>query len=275
MIVRGHTGNMGNSTISLLDHLEPRRLLAVTLENGILRITGTSAADWITLSTVSEAHLAVPFPAKIAVGINAQRSVFDVSAIASIQIRGLGGDDLIYASGLDPMDFSLPGLSDFPLPVSINGGAGKDAIGGTDHNDTLIGGSGNDSFFAEGGDDRILGGDGDDFINGENGNDTIIGGLGDDFLSGDAGNDLVKGGWGDDEIDGGPGSDLLLGGEGDDSITGFGGRDTILGNRGNDTLLGGAGDDSLIGGFGSDSLLGGAGQDVLSGGPGANTLQQH
>jgi Ca2+-binding RTX toxin-like protein len=270
----GHPSIMHANFIAICELLELRSLLSATLTNGLLRITGTPAADWIILSTATNAYLPIPFPQQIAVSINSQRTLFDVSTITSIQVFGLGGDDLIYVSGLDPNDDLLRGLADFPLPVLINGGAGMDAIGGTDHNDTLIGGSGNDVIFADSGNDRIVGGDGDDLIHGEAGDDTILGGLGDDYLLGEADNDLIKGGWGDDQIEGGRGNDLLFGGEGDDDIRGHGGLDTLLGNRGNDTLFGNAGNDTLAGGFGSDSLLGGRGTDRLSGGPGSNTLQQ-
>src|SRR5258706_2475855 len=168
--LHGHTGHMGNRCISLFEWLEARRLLSVTLHNSLLQITGTRGADLITLSTATNPFLPMPFPAQIAVSINGQRTLFDVSAITSIRIFGLAGDDLIYASGLDPTDFDLPGLADFPLPVFINGGAGIDAIGGTDLNDTLIGGDGNDVIFARSGNDRILGGDGDNVIHRRTGN---------------------------------------------------------------------------------------------------------
>src|SRR4051812_12958391 len=99
------------------ESLELRRLLSVTLANGLLRIIGTGGADIITVSTATNAYLPVPFPAQIAVGINGQRMLFDVSAIRSIKIFGLEGDDLIYPSGLHPNGDERVGLADFPFPV--------------------------------------------------------------------------------------------------------------------------------------------------------------
>lgn len=61
---------MGNSLISLFESFEPRRLLAVTLESGLLKITGTPRAELIILQTAPDPHLALPFPAQIAVNFN-------------------------------------------------------------------------------------------------------------------------------------------------------------------------------------------------------------
>lgn len=104
---------------------------------------------------------------------------------------------------------------DFPDPLTINGGLGRDAIQG-------------------GAADDVLSGDTeDDLIRGRAGNDTITGGSGDDELFGDAGNDTLTDSFGVNTLDGG---------EGDDTLTiqpnaiGFG---TLIGGAGHDTFTGG------------------------------------
>jgi len=78
-----------------------------------------------------------------------------------------------------------------PVPVTLNGAAGRDI---------LLGGDGSD---------KIVGGPGKDLLSGRGGNDAIFGGPGDDVL---------KGGPGDDSLRGGPGHDLLHGGPGANTV---------------------------------------------------------
>jgi RTX calcium-binding nonapeptide repeat (4 copies) len=78
-----------------------------------------------------------------------------------------------------------------PVPVTLNGAAGRDI---------LLGGDGSD---------RIVGGPGKDLLSGRGGNDAIFGG---------PGNDVLKGGPGDDSLRGGAGHDLLHGGSGANAV---------------------------------------------------------
>lgn len=69
-----------------------------------------------------------------------------------IVINGLGGDDIIAATGL------LAGS----IQLTADGGAGNDVILGGEGNDTLLGGPGDDVLLGGGGLDVIDGQDGDD-----------------------------------------------------------------------------------------------------------------
>ncbi|MBX6374864.1 MAG: hypothetical protein IRZ13_11595 [Acetobacteraceae bacterium] len=226
-------------------------------------------------------------------------------------IRGRGGDDLIFGTGLgndtldggagfDIVSYFLAGGGVFASLADPGANTGEAAgdiyisiegLWGTQFfDDTLVGNAGANELRGFGGNDTIFGGGGNDFIDGGAGDDTLDGGAGDDELQGRAGDDSLRGaggadtlygGAGNDTLDGGVGDDLLVGGLGDDSIvggTGFdvlqggAGADTLSGGGDNDTLSGGAGDDLLVGGLGDDSIVGGTGFDVLQGGAGADTL---
>jgi Ca2+-binding RTX toxin-like protein len=112
-----------------------------------------------------------------------------------LEVRGGKGDDQINAS-------------ETSYDLTIDGGAGNDALRGGAGNDTLWGGAGNDS---------LSGGAGSDFLLGGAGNDTLWGEAGDDVLDGGAGNDSLSGGAGNDSLWGGAGNDTLQGNKNDDS----------------------------------------------------------
>lgn len=189
------------------------------------------------------------------------------------------------------------------IPVTIDGGPGKDWLRGSDDSqDTLIGGDGNDHLEGFGGADTLDGGAGDDEVDGGAGPDHVSGGAGDDLLHPDAHEDpspdVVDGGPGVDTIDGdyssrfrstssGPqtlsftlagGADDGRPGEGDDIenverlTVSDGGK--FVGTDGNDYIklaqVGTSGD--LTGGLGDDELRGGDGADRIDGGPGNDTL---
>jgi Ca2+-binding RTX toxin-like protein len=218
-----------------------------------------------------------------------------------IRIQGLGGHDVIDASGLDSTGPRL----------------------------TLDGGLGDDILLGGAGDDNLLGGDNDDVLIGGPGTDTLDGGLGENTVFQDgpstttgivsifgdgaanvitisrdiAGNLLsnsvpipgatiantalirVFGRGGDDAITlnqangalpasmlfGGAGLDTLTAGAGNDLLFGGIDNDTLLGQGGFDWLFGGAGDDRLTGGDADDLAFGEAGNDRFVWNPGDDT----
>ena len=78
-------------------------------------------------------------------------------------INGVGGDDLISASG----DKHIPGsgLAADTIRFVADGGDGDDVI---------TGGDGNDSLFGGPGDDILIGGPGQDLLDGGTGNNVLI-----------------------------------------------------------------------------------------------------
>jgi Ca2+-binding RTX toxin-like protein len=159
--------------------LESRRLFTVTLENGVLTVTGTEQHDQLLVGRNQT---------MIVVSDNGMRHSFNPNDVTSIVVNGLGEADRI---GIGP------GLN---KPITANGGDG---------NDYITGGTGAEHLNGDGGNDRILGGAGDDVIDGGDGEDVLVGGLGADHLLGGAGRDRIdaRDHHGDDVIDGGDGED--------------------------------------------------------------------
>ncbi|BCD99218.1 thrombospondin type 3 repeat-containing protein [Marinagarivorans cellulosilyticus] len=99
------------------------------------------------------------------------------SVLNVFEVKGLGGDDVIYG----------PRIRYF----QIDGGDGSDRLVGSALEDSILGGEG---------DDYIFGGRSNDFLDGGAGNDILFGGDEDDKLRGGAGDDLIVGGSGDNTI---------------------------------------------------------------------------
>ncbi|UOM33500.1 calcium-binding protein [Acuticoccus sp. I52.16.1] len=207
-----------------------------------------------------------------------------------LEVNGLGGNDTIDASALQPGELRLQAF----------GGDGNDLLIGSDGADRFVGGDGIDVVRAGLGNDLMIWNDGDDsdrlnggrgfdiaVVNGSDRNDSFeVSSVGDvvfvernalrRFGQEDATINIVNtdrlilnGLDGKDTLDasglqaslieveanGGDGNDLLIGSEGDD---------TLVGDRGNDVMRGGDGDDTMIwnNGDGSDLMNGGYGEDT-------------
>jgi Ca2+-binding RTX toxin-like protein len=200
------------------------------------------------------------------------------------QVNGLGGDDSVAASA---------GVGALTL-LSVDGGAGVDAVNGSDGPDLILGGEGNDILNGGGGDDRIAGDRGNDTMNGGAGDDTLVWNNGDatDVINGDDGRDDV-------EVNGAPAAgdvftvqpngarikfdrpnlvpfSLDIGSSETMHANGLGGNDSITvgevgafevtgaGGPGNDTLTGGGSAETFLGGSGNDTISPGGGIDVVS-----------
>jgi Ca2+-binding RTX toxin-like protein len=104
-------------------------------------------------------------------GLATEVTISNFDANDHIVINGLGGDDVIDASGLDA-----------GIQFTANGENGNDVLIGSAGGDTLIGG---------GGRDLLVGGAGDDRLSGGAGRDVLIGGTGLDVLDGGSGQNVV------------------------------------------------------------------------------------
>jgi Ca2+-binding RTX toxin-like protein len=229
--------------------------MSVALENGILRIVGTEAADVITITAETGQTQGIPpsLFTGVIVTVNGERHEFSQSAIRRIRIHTLAGDDNVTANFPGPS-----GTGEAPVPGF------RQVIVGGDGNDTLIGGTARD---------RIHGGRGDDVLGA-----LRIGSFHGDFITGGSGDDSINGGFGDDTLVGGAGRDHILARDGDDLLDGGFGPDTLDAGDGADLLLGGPGNDTLIAGAiggliidppaelppdnDRDTLLGGPGFDI-------------
>jgi hypothetical protein len=253
------------STRPLLEALEQRRLLSASLDNGVLTISGTDAADDI------EIHLQIDDPGTLVVEEGDVQQTFALADVTKIVADGGAGDDRIRIDDR---------FGTIAVPVQFSGGAGTDELRGGAGADLLDGGAGDDNLRGGGGADTLLGG---------SGSDTLRGGAADDSLSGGRGRDRMLGQAGDDSLLGARGDDTLLGGQGDDRLEGGRGRDHVVGGLGADFRAGRAfgspddngdefdddssdhprgdgsldGQDSVAGGGGSDDQGGHGTDDVL------------
>lgn len=161
----------GTSSTSeqLLDSV-PGWATFTNVSGGILSVYGSDSSDHISFQ-VSGASLVVYR--------NGVPNKVSMAGLTGVYVGGYAGADVIDASALS-------------IPVTINGGNGKD---------TITGASGKDVINGNGGDDVVNGGGGDDVIHGGAGNDVLRGNAGNDSLYGDAGLDTIQGGAGADWID--------------------------------------------------------------------------
>jgi Ca2+-binding RTX toxin-like protein len=242
-----------------------------------LYVVGSTAGDTITAtyegSKVTVALAGASFDAESALDLNgctnsaaaATCTVPAGSALDSVVIAGMGGDDTLLANG-------------FPVTVSpiLIGGEGADTItGGDASEDVLVDGPGNfeDNLTALGGDDALLHNDGPDTLRGGNGNDlflsvSICDG---EHLFGEAGVDNSS--WArlvgvavaarlDQGIAGqvGPAGTVTCSSGSVDSMSEI---EDLEGSNQDDTLVGNSANNQLLGHFGADTFLALAGNDSI------------
>ena len=223
--------------------LEPRRLLSVSLENGVLTVLGTPAAD-----TIYVAYSMSGPGGEYVVSGTAGLGRFPAADVRAVAVRSGAGNDSVDLGRPDVV--RIPEIRPIRVPSRVDGGLG---------NDTVHGGASRDTIFGSLGNDRLFGNDGDDWLDGGWDNDALLGG---------AGNDYVSGGYGDDRVSGNAGNDRLNGGPGDDRVGAYdlmpGPPDAPGAETGDDVLIGGTGEDWLAGGYGNDRIFGGTGRDHFS-----------
>lgn len=244
---RRHQGNTETQTLELRElktgvamgstPTQVAMFNSVSLNDGVLTIQGTQAADQITVSESLATSGRRPVRnldvrVQSSPGTFTRISRFPKSLVTTIHVFGRRGHDTIRI--------------DTDVPSVLKGQGG---------NDTLLGGSGDDQIEGNGGHDQILGRNGNDQLKGGQRNDTLYGGAGDDSIFGGSHSDWATGGSGADQLDGDSGNDTLLGGSGNDRLFGGGDNDRLDGERGADGVFGGLGQDTLTGGTGGDRFL--------------------
>jgi len=169
------------------------RFKAPTLENGLLTVDGTNAADRIALG------LQAGQPGILQVDFGDDGSAefsFERTEIAEIVVEAGNGGDAVR------IDESNGVFAD-TIPTTIDGGNGDDRLVGGSGAGTLIGGNGDDTLFGGNGNETLLGGNGNDSIDGDRGNDVAFLGNGNDTFVWDPGD-------GSDTIEGQNGTDTML-----------------------------------------------------------------
>ncbi|WP_162784733.1 sulfatase-like hydrolase/transferase [Paracoccus suum] len=228
-------------------------------------------------------------------GAARRRATMLVGNAAQQQLKGSGGDDIVFShdllgpgsnlgEGWDILWWLPTDGVEFVLPEGIEGvtrasenfwksGSSTEAlarlVANSEDNSLIMGWGASATVSAGAGDDyvenatNVDGGFGNDHIVTQWKNDTVSGGEGNDTIDTSGGHDAISGDGGDDVVFAGDGNDTIRGGAGNDSLRGDAGNDSISGGPGNDTLLGGAGMDTLVADGGADLLTGGTENDTF------------
>ncbi|CAN5627818.1 hypothetical protein BH09PLA1_BH09PLA1_20390 [soil metagenome] len=225
------------------------------LSGGTLIITGTSAADSISITQTS---------ALITVYLNKLNpATFSAASVQRLIVRSGAGDDFVNLR-------SSKGTKPVTRLATIYGEAGNDTLLGGDAGTTRAGDlSGGDLIVGGAGDDSIRGGNGRDYLDGgdqtaklqTDGNDTLDGGTGSDAVLYYRRTNAVTVNLTAGTADAGGERDRLsriedvFSGSGNDNLAGTSGHDFFDGGAGNDTIRPGNGSDNVSGGFGSDLVF--------------------
>jgi hypothetical protein len=230
--------------------------LAITFENGMLRVEGDAAASSIVVGCAA-GKTAVNDEVVLPPGV-------DCTAVQSLQVGSIADGGTIDLGQVATGDFT--GLEETETtvelgawtfvggeaPDSVTGGPGDDTFAESPGVDAYDGGAGHDVLIARGTDDAdhfvvagtLLDSGHDNTVEGVEGFEFSLGlgdnsvdasaGPGDYAIFGDDGVDTLTGGSGNDYFDGGGGADTLRGGPGDDAFEVAGGGDAIDGGEGSD-----------------------------------------
>jgi hypothetical protein len=119
----------------MVEQLEARQLLSVSMQDGIVLVTGTDAADSVQILATS-AGAQPMLTVELWTGDQGTVCNFALSDVKGVKVDGLGGNDQLF------VDRSA--YDDVAIPVTLSGGAGDDVLVGGGGVDELVGGTGND-----------------------------------------------------------------------------------------------------------------------------------
>jgi Ca2+-binding RTX toxin-like protein len=148
----------------MLESLESRRLMSVTLTDRVVHVSGTTGRDDLHLYNINET-----FVVQTGTSIKNRSTPIPKADFDSIVVDVGGGNDSVWCTN-------------FPWAVTMVGGSGNDVLVGSQAADLLCGGAGNDA---------LTGGDGADTLSGGRGNDELYGAAGADDLRGGGGIDTA------------------------------------------------------------------------------------
>jgi len=240
---------------------------SITLQSGVLTITGTADSDTCTVATSAT---------EVLVSIDGiSDASFPIANVNSVVIVPLAGNDQYTILGGVPMTSVEAGTGSDTIIASnsapdtiyggdvgssIVGGSGLDFLDGGSGNATIVAGSGNESIFSGTGNDSLTGGPGADMLKAEGpGNTTVIGGTGNNTIKAVSGNDSLVGSTGAaNRIKGGTGHDTIVaasGASGGTTVKSVLGFDSITANNGEDNLIKAmTGFDTVVGAIGSTGM---------------------
>ena len=162
--------NRFEEKMPMMQSLESRQMLSVTLLEGVLSVEGTDGDDVVTFSVDST----IPETPALVVSLNGVATSNPLESVTSIKVNVGSGDDSVT-------------FGDIAIAGTVDGGDGKDMLSGGAGGDVLNGGNGKDVLVGNGGNDSLNGGNGKDNLSGGDGDDALVGGRGKDVMDGGAG----------------------------------------------------------------------------------------
>ena len=151
-----HFNALGGADNIVVNNLTGTDVTKVELDLGATGGGADGSADTITINATSGDDVIIIHNDNGVVsvsGLSADVMIFNIDANDRLVINGLGGDDVIEASGLGT-----------GIQLTANGGDGDDILIGGTGNDTLLGGAGDDVLLGGGGQDILDGGPGDNVV---------------------------------------------------------------------------------------------------------------
>jgi hypothetical protein len=119
----------------MVEPLEARRFLSVSMQDGVVLVTGTDGADTVQiLATTAGAEPMLTV--ELWTADQGTTCNFPLSQVTGVKVDGLAGNDQLF------VDRSA--YDDVAIPVTLFGGAGDDVLVGGGGVDELVGGTGTD-----------------------------------------------------------------------------------------------------------------------------------
>jgi Ca2+-binding RTX toxin-like protein len=213
---------------------------------GVLKITGTSAADTITVKSNGT---------KIKIKADGQTlTPVPLANLTGVSVKGRAGDDTITVQ------------QSVLLPATITATSGNDSLTGGGGDNVIISGIGNSTLVGGGGLNLLVPGELATYSDTSPGNDSLVGGSGGmtiaDFayrldgmvLSNDGKPDSGDPSLGE-KITIAPSVTGILAGTGNDTIVGTVANELLSAGEGDNTIHGGGVDDTISASTGTDSVV--------------------
>jgi Ca2+-binding RTX toxin-like protein len=130
----------------IVEALEGRQLMSVSLEGSVVVVTGTSGNDDVEVNVGMRPDWSHHAQGLLAIRVNRDWTYFDPEQvnISGIRMELGDGNDLEWVSS-----------NVWAIPMTVLGGAGRDTILGSGADDVIDGGAGQDAIVTSGGNDIV------------------------------------------------------------------------------------------------------------------------
>lgn len=148
-----------------LEGREVPAALTAALSGGILTVTGTSQAEYISVFE-SGGKVQLRYSDPGVVSSNRLTHGGSYSGVNQVVVNAGAGDDVV---NLNFATFNGVKVHPLSKPSVVDGGSGNDTVYGGTGNDVIYGGAGDDALYGNGGSDHLYGGADNDYLDGGGG----------------------------------------------------------------------------------------------------------